>query len=139
MRVTLPSLDFYPGTLSVSLPFFFFNDTATTEIYTLSLHDALPISVEAADPHVVERGEPGEGPDELEGAGHAARAEPVWRQPGHIAALEPDAPAIGAQGAGDQVEERGLAGAVRPHDAEQLAGLDREADVVDREDAAEAP
>src|SRR2546430_16879481 len=27
--------------------FFFFNDTATTEIYTLSLHDALPISPEA--------------------------------------------------------------------------------------------
>src|SRR2546428_9523189 len=27
-----------------SLSFFFFNDTATTEIYTLSLHDALPIS-----------------------------------------------------------------------------------------------
>src|SRR2546428_7104090 len=26
------------------LDFFFFNDTATTEIYTLSLHDALPIS-----------------------------------------------------------------------------------------------
>src|SRR3712207_9082821 len=27
--------------------FFFFNDTATTEIYTLSLHDALPISAQA--------------------------------------------------------------------------------------------
>src|SRR5690348_18510769 len=27
-----------------TLSFFFFNDTATTEIYTLSLHDALPIS-----------------------------------------------------------------------------------------------
>src|SRR2546429_6073683 len=27
------------------LCFFFFNDTATTEIYTLSLHDALPISL----------------------------------------------------------------------------------------------
>src|SRR5690348_18148859 len=27
---------------------FFFNDTATTEIYTLSLHDALPISLAAA-------------------------------------------------------------------------------------------
>src|SRR2546430_6738452 len=26
--------------------FFFFNDTATTEIYTLSLHDALPISID---------------------------------------------------------------------------------------------
>src|SRR5258708_10135851 len=30
--------------------FFFFNDTATTEIYTLSLHDALPISTRAAQP-----------------------------------------------------------------------------------------
>src|SRR2546422_8221847 len=29
--------------------FFFFNDTATTEIYTLSLHDALPISLPGAD------------------------------------------------------------------------------------------
>src|SRR2546430_8004621 len=28
--------------------FFFFNDTATTEIYTLSLHDALPISTPGA-------------------------------------------------------------------------------------------
>src|SRR3989449_2764721 len=27
------------------IPLFFFNDTATTEIYTLSLHDALPISL----------------------------------------------------------------------------------------------
>src|SRR5260370_14852810 len=39
------------GLLAISIallqslsPFFFFNDTATTEIYTLSLHDALPIS-----------------------------------------------------------------------------------------------
>src|SRR6185312_17353997 len=30
-----------------TLSFFFFNDTATTEIYTLSLHDALPISCPA--------------------------------------------------------------------------------------------
>src|SRR2546429_1007877 len=30
--------------------FFFFNDTATTEIYTLSLHDALPICRRAAVP-----------------------------------------------------------------------------------------
>src|SRR5687767_16013605 len=29
--------------LSLVISFFFFNDTATTEIYTLSLHDALPI------------------------------------------------------------------------------------------------
>src|SRR5215467_15732167 len=31
--------------------FFFFNDTATTEIYTLSLHDALPITALTASPH----------------------------------------------------------------------------------------
>src|SRR2546422_10435451 len=30
--------------VAISFSFFFFNDTATTEIYTLSLHDALPIS-----------------------------------------------------------------------------------------------
>src|SRR3712207_8127185 len=38
------------STLSV-LSFFFFNDTATTEIYTLSLHDALPICSDA-DAHL---------------------------------------------------------------------------------------
>src|SRR3989442_14450946 len=31
------------------LSYFFFNDTATTEIYTLSLHDALPISSGSAN------------------------------------------------------------------------------------------
>src|SRR2546422_7871813 len=30
---------------AIAVVFFFFNDTATTEIYTLSLHDALPISL----------------------------------------------------------------------------------------------
>src|SRR2546426_5487113 len=44
--------------------FFFFNDTATTEIYTLSLHDALPISLVAHDQLVL--GAPGHrrGPDQ---------------------------------------------------------------------------
>src|SRR2546430_5563868 len=41
--------------LSIFFFFFFFNDTATTEIYTLSLHDALPIFAAAqgqlAAPH----------------------------------------------------------------------------------------
>src|SRR3712207_8258400 len=34
-------------TVETDFALFFFNDTATTEIYTLSLHDALPISVSA--------------------------------------------------------------------------------------------
>src|SRR3712207_7162821 len=44
--------------------FFFFNDTATTEIYTLSLHDALPICEIAA---------PGEVLRLIQHIGHAAR------------------------------------------------------------------
>src|SRR4051795_13784279 len=54
--------------MSVSLSphhfvFFFFNDTATTEIYTLSLHDALPIceGLRRAGPR--RRTRPGEGGD----------------------------------------------------------------------------
>src|SRR5579859_6828982 len=41
LRSTAPKLVYEEGSLFI---FFFFNDTATTEIYTLSLHDALPIS-----------------------------------------------------------------------------------------------
>src|SRR3712207_7099431 len=40
--------------ISIHFSIFFFNDTATTEIYTLSLHDALPICV----PVVALPGEP---------------------------------------------------------------------------------
>src|ERR1039457_7654212 len=39
----MPALSFVLRSLVVLLFLFFFNDTATTEIYTLSLHDALPI------------------------------------------------------------------------------------------------
>src|SRR2546430_17043104 len=39
--ISFLSISYYLAPLS--LFFFFFNDTATTEIYTLSLHDALPI------------------------------------------------------------------------------------------------
>src|SRR3712207_8303445 len=48
--------------------FFFFNDTATTEIYTLSLHDALPISRRA-------------GPRSAGGAGRPVRSARPPRRP----------------------------------------------------------
>src|SRR5438132_3135134 len=51
------------------LSFFFFNDTATTEIYTLSLHDALPIwrrRDAAAAPHRQAAAQPA-GADRVEG------------------------------------------------------------------------
>src|SRR3712207_7166144 len=59
--------------------FFFFNDTATTEIYTLSLHDALPISrhgglAAAALAHEREGRALGDGEvDAVHGAEDAAR------------------------------------------------------------------
>src|SRR2546429_1461819 len=45
------------------MSFFFFNDTATTEIYTLSLHDALPICLAALDTAL--RHEYGDGDDDI--------------------------------------------------------------------------
>src|SRR5258707_2577072 len=56
--------------------FFFFNDTATTEIYTLSLHDALPISGRGA------RGAPARR------AARAARAGPAAPATGARAGLQ---------------------------------------------------
>src|SRR5216683_5924530 len=58
--------------LSVLLSFFFFfNDTATTEIYTLSLHDALPISAAHPQWYDVNRCFIDERPDVIHGPGHA--------------------------------------------------------------------
>src|SRR5438067_9453924 len=58
----------------LALSFFFFNDTATTEIYTLSLHDALPIFAEL--PVVgLDRGAPLGEPSGGEQGQVAARSE----------------------------------------------------------------
>src|SRR2546425_3354087 len=50
--------------------FFFFNDTATTEIYTLSLHDALPISAQI----------PGQRPGTRAGRKYHQRSSADWLQ-----------------------------------------------------------
>src|SRR5438034_4280103 len=57
--------------------FFFFNDTATTEIYTLSLHDALPISSGSQTRNVV----PSPGAD-------AKSTRPPWRSEEHTSELQ---------------------------------------------------
>src|SRR3712207_6899140 len=63
---------------------FFFNDTATTEIYTLSLHDALPISAparaSAPSRGPVEPGARSHGPG---AAGPAGDQRGRWRGPAH--------------------------------------------------------
>src|SRR5258707_8736745 len=60
--------------------FFFFNDTATTEIYTLSLHDALPISSED--------GLGGVGPDSPESALHVQKLGDVRGLPSAVGRSE---------------------------------------------------
>src|SRR5438876_2223528 len=52
-RITIYHIIFNnsPQTQPMSLSFFFFNDPATTEIYTLSLHDALPIFLQLGPAH----------------------------------------------------------------------------------------
>src|SRR6267378_1448497 len=54
--------------LAASFIYFFFNDTATTEIYTLSLHDALPIRPPRPDDQL--RGPSGPARGAPTGAGH---------------------------------------------------------------------
>src|SRR5574343_1887017 len=55
--------------------FFFFNDTATTEIYTLSLHDALPISK-------------GVGSYRQQDGGHGSRNQHPLRSEEHTSELQ---------------------------------------------------
>src|SRR5205809_5924398 len=84
--------------------FFFFNDTATPEIYTLSLHDALPISFLPARRNRVfceqlVEGQPGRGPALVrvgaeEPAGRLAPSRPDHQRDlpglGEVALVDPD-------------------------------------------------
>ena len=73
----------------------------------------------------------------LERARDPALDDEVRRQTGDVLAEEQDVPAVGRVHAGDQVEERRLAGAVRADQGDDAAGLDAEVHVLDRGDAAE--
>src|SRR2546422_9140979 len=75
--------------LSSMISFFFFNDTATTEIYTLSLHDALPISRDADLGE--DRAERRRAPRSDPAAGRAAgpQGEPRPARPRHGARGDP--------------------------------------------------
>src|SRR2546429_9128538 len=79
--------------------FFFFNDTATTEIYTLSLHDALPIctpprrAAVAADPRKDPLGRL------RRAVGHRRRPDRLLQAPGRPAPRSRRDPAPGSIGA----------------------------------------
>ena len=90
-----------------------------------------------ADDDIVLDAERRKRPHDLEGAADAAPADAVGRQAVDALAGEGDRSGVGREHAGDHVEQRGLAGAVRPDDRENAALGHLEADPVDRDQAAE--
>src|SRR2546425_7106512 len=107
--------------LGISL-FFFFNDTATTEIYTLSLHDALPISP-GVQPHGVHhrrdpeeyRRLPASYLEPLQDPGAAQRSQAVLRGRERVGQDPPGAgiPDPSARGRGAQELHRQAAPGIR--------------------------
>src|SRR2546422_7065996 len=74
--------------------FFFFNDTATTEIYTLSLHDALPISppvstqARSSTPESTQTPTDSTAPRDAAGASTRIRRAPPDRSEEHTSELQ---------------------------------------------------
>src|SRR5213075_1862799 len=92
----------------------------------------------AADHHVLERGQVGEKANVLEGARDARSGDGMRGESPERASIEMKTAGIRRVHAGEQVEERGLAGAVRADQAEDLARGDGEGNVFQRLQAAEA-
>ena len=75
----------------------------------------------------------------LEGAGDPGAGDVELLVAGDRAARERDLAAVGAKRPREQIEHRGLAGAVRSDQSEDFAGPDLEADIVDGDETAKSP
>src|ERR1700722_16988460 len=88
------------------------------------------MAVQGSDDEIVEDGQAGEGPNNLECPRNTQTADQVRR---HLIDALPGEPYLACGdrlGARDQAEYRGFAGAVGPHQANDLAFLDLEAEVA---------
>src|SRR5262245_11259841 len=92
----------------------------------------------AGDPQVLRHRKLREHALDLQRAFDAEPADLVRLEPGDLATVEEDPAGVGREQAGYQVEERGLAGAVRADDRVQPPAGEAEAQVVDRGQSAEA-
>src|SRR5580692_10777632 len=90
------------------------------------------------DEDVLEHGHIGERPRHLVGAPDAEPAPRRRVQLGDRAPGEGDLPGARGQIAGDEAEQAGLAGSVRPHDPDGVPGPDLEREVLGYDDTAEA-
>src|SRR2546422_9780321 len=93
--------------------FFFFNDTATTEIYTLSLHDALPIS--CGSPEAGRKGGPPATRCRAPGAGLGAPARRADAKPAEQVGRGPCRPRARTR-AGTQENPASVRVRIRPGD-----------------------
>ena len=91
-----------------------------------------------AGQHVLEHGHLGEGAGDLEGPPDAAGDALLGAFAGDVGGADADIARGRAEGAGEEVEERGLAGAVRADQADHLALGEGDRHAVDRPEAAEA-
>src|SRR3989442_2816652 len=98
--------------------FFFFNDTATTEIYTLSLHDALPISADEQRAHPA-----AEQPDAHQPAVHTPRRRRLALAPVPPERLRRQV--LGGEPAGSALPRAHGAGALLARSGEAQAALRR--------------
>ena len=95
-------------------------------------------AMDRTDQEILEHGELLERLRDLMGAADAGAAASLRRHAGEVAAVEADVARGRRQAACDQVEQRGLARAVRPDDADRFARRDREIEILGDDDRAEA-
>ena len=100
-----------------------------------ALRHAPPVG--GADEHVLEHAHVRERLGDLEGTADPRAAAVLPREAGDVLVVERDPTRVGPIHAGDQIEQRGLAGAVRPDDAQRFSVVQLHAQVVDDLHAAE--
>src|SRR5262249_2806770 len=91
-----------------------------------------------ADEDVLEHGHAAERARHLVGAADAVPAALRGTQPRHVGAVDLDPAGVRPERPGEHVEQRRLAGAGRPADADRLPAADREVDAVEDRERAEA-
>ena len=102
-----------------------------------ALPHALAALAGGAEAHVLDDREAGQALRQLERAHHPAAGDLVRPHPGEVLAVERPAAAVGLVEAGEQVEQRRLAGAVGSDQRRDLAPLDLDVIDVDRHQPAE--
>src|SRR5438477_9764368 len=99
---------------------------------------AAPRPVVRPQQDVLPDGQLRKDPDVLKGTGHPLVGNAMRGQPDELPAEQADGSRRWSQDAGNQVEDRGLASAVRPHEADDLTLVDVDVEAVDGRQAAKS-